>query len=337
MLTPRIKMVLKCIVDEFIQTAEPVSSKVLVDKYHLPYSSATIRNDMGVLEDLGYIEKPYSSSGRVPSTYGYKYYCEYLLEHKVDDDIKYAIESIFKNRSLSIEEAIYESCEIVSEMTKLTTGVLGPDCSNSRLEHIKLFQIDDKSAVCVFITDNGHTESKKFSFNTIVSLSDIDKCVEILNERLKGSLVSELSEKLTLIKPILSTKVKKYEVLFNAFISAFAKFTSDNVYFSKNNSIVYQPEFNDVEKLKQLMRIMENELVWKNFRSSKLDLVLKNGVNSQMAWIDDVAVISNKIQVNGNDAGEIMVLGPSRMEYNKIVGLLGYISNVINEIYKSED
>lgn len=333
-LTKRRIEIFKCIVEEFIDTAEPVSSKTLVEKYRLPYSSATIRNDMSILEEYGFIEKPYTSSGRVPSTSGYRFYCENLLEKQLDDEAKNAITSIFKGRALSLEDAIKESCEIVSQMTNLTSGVLGPDASNLKLKHIKLFRIDDENAVCVLITDNGHAESRNFKFSSSVSIDDIEVCVDILNERLQGSYVNELYQKLEYIRPLLSSKVKRHEILFNAFAAAFIKFASDNVYFSNINNIMYQPEFSDIEKLKKIMMMMENQLIWKKVRDDNLQLSIVNDDGSKVVWFDDLAVITRKISINGYDEGELMVVGPSRMKYDKVVGLLNYIGNEIGKMYK---
>ena len=169
-LTQRMVDILKAIVDEFVSTAEPVGSKTLVDKYNLPYSSATIRNDMATLESLGYLEKPHTSAGRIPSNKGYQYYCENLLKKDMDEDVKYALANIFDKRTANIEDAIKESCKIVSEMTNLATGMLGPDAKNQTLERIKVFQIDSRMAVCVFITNTGHTENKTFNFPSPLNL-----------------------------------------------------------------------------------------------------------------------------------------------------------------------
>ena len=124
MLTPRRIEIFKAIVDEFVQTAEPVGSKTLMEKYQLPYSSATIRNDMMVLEEMGLLEKTHTSSGRVPSTKGYKFYCEHLMEHRVDNQLEVAVRQQLASKPLNLDDAIRESCNILSQMTNLTSGVL---------------------------------------------------------------------------------------------------------------------------------------------------------------------------------------------------------------------
>ena len=246
-LTQRMVEILKAIVDEFVATAEPVGSKTLVDKYGLPYSSATIRNDMAALETMGYLEKPHTSAGRIPSNKGYQYYCEHLLKKDMDDEIKYALANIFDRRSANIEDAIKESCRIVSEMTNLASGMLGPDSKNQTLEHIKVFQIDPKTAVCVFITNTGHTENKTFNFQDEVTIDDIETCTDILNDRLKGTYIHELPEKLESLRPILTKSVQRFEMLYNAFAGAFVKFASETLYFDGTSNMMYQPEYADVE------------------------------------------------------------------------------------------
>ncbi|MBQ1533985.1 MAG: heat-inducible transcription repressor HrcA, partial [Erysipelotrichaceae bacterium] len=263
-LTQRMVDILRAIVDEFVSTAEPVGSKTLVDKYDLPYSSATIRNDMAALESMGYLEKPHTSAGRIPSNKGYQYYCEHLLKKDMDDEVKYALSNIFDRRSANIEDAIKESCRIVSEMTKLASGMLGPDAKNQTLEHIKVFQIDPKTAVCVFISNTGHTENKTFNFQDEVPIEDIQTCTDILNDRLKGTPIQDLPEKLESLKPILTKSVQRFEMLYNAFAGAFVKFASETLYFDGTTNMMYQPEYADIEKLKELTKFFDDSRLFRS-------------------------------------------------------------------------
>ena len=123
----RSDQILKFIVEYFIKTAQPVGSQTIIDEYHLPYSSATIRNEMFALEKMGLIEKTHSSSGRVPSAQGYKYYCEKLRDNSVDEELKYSLQQVLQEKTKSVEEVIKASCEILSHMTSLVSVVMGPD------------------------------------------------------------------------------------------------------------------------------------------------------------------------------------------------------------------
>ena len=337
-LTQRMVDILRAIVDEFVSTAEPVGSKTLVDKYGLPYSSATIRNDMATLESLGYLEKPHTSAGRIPSNKGYQYYCEHLLKKDMDEEVKYALSNIFDRRSANIEDAIKESCRIVSEMTNLASGMLGPDASNQTLEHIKVFQIDPKTAVCVFITNTGHTENKTFNFQDAVTIEDIETCTDILNDRLKGTPIYTLPERLESLKPVLTKSVQRFEMLYNAFAGAFVKFASETLYFDGTSNMMYQPEYADIEKLKQLTKFFDDSKLFRSLvdrQTGENDVVAVTPKGTELVWKDDIAIVSNEIRIsdNPNDNARLMVVGPRRMEYSRVVNLLDFICKEIEEMF----
>jgi len=338
MLTGRMVEILKAIVDEFVATAEPVGSKTLVEKYGLPYSSATIRNDMATLESLGYLEKPHTSAGRIPSNKGYQYYCQYLLKKDVDEEVKYALANIFDKRSANIEDAIKESCRIVSEMTNLASGMLGPDAKNQTLEHIKVFQIDPKTAVCVFITNTGHTENKTFNFADEVTIEDIETCTDILNDRLKGTYIHDLVEKLESLKPILTKSVQRFEMLYKAFAGAFVKFASETLYFDGTSNMLYQPEYADIEKLKQMTKFFDDSKLFRNLidnHTGESNVVAITPQGTELVWKDDIAIVSSEIKISDNpkDNARLMVVGPRRMEYNRVVNLLDFICKEIENMF----
>lgn len=337
-LTQRMVEILRTIVDDFVSTAEPVGSKTLVEKYGLPYSSATIRNDMAALEAMGYLEKPHTSAGRIPSNKGYQYYCEHLLKKDMDDEVKYALANIFDKRSANIEDAIKESCKIVSEMTNLASGMLGPDAKNQTLEHIKVFQIDPKTAVCVFITNTGYTENKTFNFQDEVTIDDIQTCTDILNDRLKGTLIYELPEKLESLKPILTKSIQRFEMLYNAFAGAFVKFASETLYFDGTNNMMYQPEYADVEKLKELTRFFDDSKLFRSLvdkQTGGSDVVAITPKGTELVWKDDIAIVSSEIKIsdNPNENARLMVVGPRRMEYSRVVNLLDFICKEIEDMF----
>ena len=295
---------------------------------------------MATLEMMGYLEKPHTSAGRIPSNKGYQFYCEHLIEKDDNEEVKYALSNIFTRESMNIEDAIKESCRVISDMTNLASGVLGPDANGQKLEHIKLFPIDSKSAVCVFITDIGHTENKIFNFQDEVSLEDIKNCTDILNDRLRGTQINNLKTKLESIKPILTQSVKRHEMLFNAFYGAFVKFASDTLYFSGTSNMMYQPEFSDIEKLKEFMKLVDDSTLFRQLldhsdnteKSNTLALKTKSGTD--LVWMDDIAVVSSDIRIGDNESAKLMVVGPNRMQYDRILSLLDFISKEIEKIYK---
>ena len=330
MLTPRQELILKAIVEEFIKSAEPVGSKLLVEKYNLDYSSATIRNEMNYLESIDLLEKTHTSSGRVPSTKGYRYYVEHLMDKEVLQEDKYEIQALLDN-NVPIEDVIQRSCEILSNMTNLTSVVLGPDANKQTLAHIKLFPLDNNSAVAVFITDQGHTENKTFRFEDQITIEDIQTCTNILNDRLVGTPISDIVEKMNELKPILAHSVQRHEALVNAFMQAFVKFASENVYYSGASNMLYQPEFADIEKMRSIMKMLEDSKLWRSLgnNDNRLKLTTTDDKN-QLVWFDDMAVVSSTFRV-GDEEGKLMVVGPSRMDYNRIVSVLDFAAEFIEK------
>lgn len=338
-MTQRMIDILKAIVDEFVATAEPVGSKTLVDKYRLPYSSATIRNDMATLEQMGFLEKPHTSAGRIPSNKGYQFYCEHLLEKNVDDEVKFAISNIFSNSQMNIEDALKESCKMISDMTQLTSGMLGPDASSQTLRHLDVYPLDEKNAVCIFVTNTGHTENKTFRFKDEVTAEDIKKCSEILNDRLVGTPVNELGDKLQGLKPIMAQQIKRHEMLFNAFLGAFTRFATEHLYSYGTSNMMYQPEYSDLQKLQELVKVIDNPEMMRQLSQHSPDgddVLALTPAGTEMMWKDEMAIITSEVKMGRkpDDKARIMVVGPRRMEYNKVVSLMDFVSRQIEELYK---
>ena len=337
MLTNRQISIFKAIVDEFTRTAEPVGSKRLMDLLEFTCSSATIRNEMAALEDVGLLEKTHTSSGRIPSSKGYRFYVEHLMEKQLDEGVKNSLQEVFKERHYSMDEIVKKSCDILSQMTSLTSVVLGPESKYQTLQHIQLFPLTERSAVAVFITDHGHTENKTFHFNTEVSIDDIKTCCNLLNDKLSGTPINEVVERMQEIEPLLASHVARHEVLFETFVSAFMKFDTEHVYCSGKTNMLYQPEFADIEKLKELMKMLEDSSLFRQIANHEGNMAIEIGGENELIHMNDVAVVSSKFKVNDNEEGELMIVGPTRMQYSRVVALMEYMSKVLEDLYRQEE
>lgn len=333
----RRELILKYIVEEFIKTANPIGSHTLINQYNLPYSSATVRNEMLALEMEGYLEKPHTSSGRIPSSKGYRYYIDYLREKSLDDEFKHQIQTVISNRTMQLEEVIKHSCEILSQMTNLTSIMLGPDAHSEHLTKIRLIPINETSSVCVFITDKGYVEHRTFNIPHNVSLKDMENCVEILNNRLVGTPIMEVVEKINLLKPIIEDKVQQHEILFKSFMEAFLNFTTERVAVYGKENILEMPEFtNDLKKLKSLIGLLEKDEIWKNL-SNRDGIVVKIGTENTIGALKEASVITTTINVAGKERGTIALIGPTRMDYDRVIEAVNYVSEKINELLEGDD
>lgn len=337
----RSDLILKYIVEYFVKTATPVGSNTLLENYDLPYSSATIRNEMVHLENLGYIEKPHFSAGRVPSTQGYRYYVKYLRDSSskdVDEELKNQLAVILDQRSKSIDEVIKESCEILSHMTNLATIVLGPGADEEHLASIQLIPLSQTSATAVFVTDKGYVENKTFIFDNDVSLTDVKKCVDLINERTTGTPISGLIEKMQAIKPLIENMIHANDAIYRAFAEAFLKFTSERISSYGKENLLDQPEFNsDLEKFKKMSKFIDSPEKLRNVIDENEELDVRIGKDEDGNGLDDVAFVSKKISIGKDHEGTITLVGPTRMDYDKIVKSLEYLAEQLAEIYSDDD
>ena len=325
MIGERQKSILKSIVEEYIKTARPVGSKSLCKKFKC--SSATIRNDMLNLEELGYLEKQHISSGRIPSEKGYRYYVDYLMEpKKISGEDMLKLQTIFSNNELNLTSAIEKSLEIISDITNYTSVVLGKASSDNNLQKVELIPINEETIVAIVITDKGIVENKQVSLSESVDMSEITKTSEILNKMLVGTPIDEVSSRLEFeIKPIISNYVKNYEVLYNAFYEAFSNFaTKESVKWRGKANILKQPEFSNVDDVKNIVSKFESKEVVNKIEGTDDEVKIYIGKESE--FDDNVTVIKTKLRLNGEDMS-IAVIGPKRMEYGKVVTMLEFIKD----------
>ncbi len=326
---------LKAIVESYIKTVKPIGSKSLCKKFGC--SSATIRNEMAELERLGFIEKNHISSGRIPSEAGYKYYVEYLMKPKEltgEDVLK--LQTIFKNNELELSDAINKTVEIISELTNYTSIILGKSSSENTLKQVSVIPITDNKIVALVCTDKGIVENKQFLLEKESEINEIVKTSEIINKMLVGTPINEVGKRLEFeIKPIISRQIKQYEAVYNIFADAFNDFLnkSHNVYFGGKTKIFDEPEYNNVLEIKQLASKFEDKDFIKRIEEDSEDASgeVKIYIGEENEFDPNVTIIKSKYRLNGEE-GTIAIVGPKRMEYDRVVGLLSYLQKEFNEM-----
>ena len=328
MLNDRRRNILKIIVEDYIKTARPVGSGYVAKK--LNCSSATVRNEMMYLEEVGLLEKTHISSGRVPSEKGYRYYVDELMTPKDmtgEDMLK--LQTIFKNNTLVLSDVIKKSIEIVTEITNYTSVVLGNTSSINRLKKVEVIPLGDNKIITMIITDKGHVEHKMMIIPSNISSLEVKQTVDLINKLLIGTPIDEISSKLEFeVKPIIPRFVKEHEVLYDAFYNAFNEFStrSSDVQFIGKNNFLKQPEFNNIEKVKEILNNFED--IDKVSKMEEEDNGINIYIGNESELSPDVAVIKTKYNYNGEE-GTIAIIGPKRMEYDKVVTLLDYLKSYI--------
>jgi len=326
----RKKELLKEIVENYVKTVKPVGSKSLCKK--LNCSSATIRNEMAILENMGYIEKNHISSGRIPSELGYRYYVENLMQPKDltgEDMLK--LQTIFSNKELQVSDAVAKCMEIISDLTNYTSVVLGKNSNDNLLQQINIITLDANKVVAIVCTDKGVVENKQFILPTNTDVFEIVRTSEMINKMLIGTPINKVAEKLEFeIKPIIAKKIKDYETVYNIFYDAFNDFLmhNSNIHVSGRVNLLKEPEYDNTEDIKRIASKLEDESFREMVNNIDGNEELKIYIGKDSNFDDNVTVIKRKYK-SGGEEGTIAIIGPKRMEYERVVSLLNYMIDKI--------
>ncbi len=342
LLTDRQFLILQVIVDDFIQSAQPVGSRSLSKKEGISLSSATIRNEMADLEEMGFIEKTHTSSGRVPSEKGYRYYVDHMLSPQVltQHDI-YVIQSIFAEKIVEFEKIIQRSASILSDLTNYTSIALGPAVSVNKLKKIQIIALNKETAVAIFVTDTGHVENKMFSLPPSIDAGDLEKTVNILNDRLNGVPLEELNDKIYKeVAMLLKQHIHNYDVLFHSIAQLFKMPITEKLFFGGKTNMFRQPEFHDIAKIRDLMTMIDQEeWISKCIRNNSKGIHVKIGRENNNKIMEECSLITATYSVGEEKLGSIAILGPTRMEYSRVISLLQLLSKdltvVLTKLYQN--
>lgn len=332
MLDDRKKRVLQAIVEEYINTAEPVSSSSISNKYDLNCSSATIRNEMADLDKSGYLEKVHTSSGRIPSAKGYRYYVDELLK---DDNIsleevKY-ISNKLETKVHEIEDLTKITANTISEITHYTTVTIGPKTEEQIIQEIKFVLLGARMLLAIIMTDTGMVKETIIKFDEDINDKQIETLNYMFNNKLKGEpikkidkpleeyLFEEMEDMVKVIKPII-TQIKK--VLFE----------DSQIYLEGARNELDLPEFNSLQVAKNFMNILDRRELMEDMLNSGFaeDINVYIGEENEKEELRDFSVVTFKHKVGNKDIGTIGIIGPKRMDYSKVISVMKYISKKLN-------
>lgn len=329
MLTERQRMILNAIVDDYIRSAEPVGSRSISKRGDVAFSPATIRNEMADLEDLGFLEQPHTSAGRVPSTKGYRYYVDHLVKIGEVNDLELErIRMFLADKMNLMEQVIQHSAMILSNLTNYTSIVLGPEIFSNSLKHFQLIPLNEDTAVAIVVTNTGHVENRTVSIPPGMDMSEMEKVIRILNMKLAGVPLTRLRSQLySEVGAELGRYVTHCEQLLDVLDNALAREGDQRVYVSGTTNMLTQPEFKDVDKVKLLLDLFDETPTLMKLVSSLPDgIQVKIGSENGHQAISNCSLITASYSLDGQSLGTIGILGPTRMEYGKVISLLDVLS-----------
>ena len=339
LLNDRKKLILQAVIEEYINTAEPVSSGTLVEKYGLEFSSATIRNDMADLEKEGYLEKPHTSAGRIPSVKGYRFYVDELLndENISLDEIQY-IKTQLETKVNEMEDLTKITTNTISDITHYATVAIGPNSNNNLIKDIKFILLGERMLMAVILTENGAIKETIIKYDEDINQNQVDGLNYTFNNKLRGKplekidkpmeeyILSTMSDQVNVIKPIIGQLNKAIE-------------ESDKIYLKGANNVFDFPEFEKIDTAKNFLSILDTKEQMLEVLNSGFakDINVYIGEENEKEELKDLSIVTFKHTVAGKDLGTIGIIGPKRMNYSKVISIMKYISKRLNENLNDEE
>lgn len=336
MLDNRKRKILQAIVEEYIETAEPVSSKSLVEKHGIDFSSATIRNDMAELEKIGLLDKPHTSAGRVPSAQGYRYYVDQLLDYNdiSIQEIKY-IQSQLETKVNQIEDLTKIATSTLSEVTHYTSVGIGPKVSSQNIEEVKFVLLGSKLLMAVILTENGLIKETIIKFDEDITQDQVDTLTYLFNNKLKGQPLSQINQP---IEDYMHSEMSNILKVVKPVLEQLSKAINEEipVYMEGANKSFEFPEFRSLDIAKNFVNILSAD------KTKKMIDILNSGENEDEINVyigdenidealKDFSIITFKHKEKGKDLGTIAIIGPTRMDYSKVISAMKYISKKLCE------
>lgn len=334
MLTDRQLLILQTIIDDFIETAHPIGSRAISKKDGITISAATIRNVMADLEDMELLEKTHTSSGRVPSEKGYRYYVDHIISPTIKEIEGSIIRDIIQDDMFEYEQIVQMSADVLSQLTNYTTLILGENVENTTLKQIQIITLSPQTAVAILVTNSGHVEHKSFSIPPGVEVNDLEKMVNILNDRLSGVPITQLPYKLeTEVYELLKKHLNHHEKMYD-YLKTIMRYDEDiKLYVGGQSNILIQPEFQDVDKIYGFYNMMEDEAAMIDLlRAKENGLNVTIGNENENEAIKHFSLITSSYTLGLGQRGTIALIGPTRMEYRKVITLLKGLSTEMSEL-----
>ncbi len=335
----RKKQVLCAIITDYIATAEPVGSRAVAKKYNLGVSPATIRNVMSDLEELGYIEQPHTSAGRKPSDKGYRYYVDCLMEkEQLSDEEMSTIHAALALGLRQADQFMRQCCQIISKLTNYTTLMILPNPTQGRLERLQLLPVNEIQVLLVIISNLGQVRHRLLNLPEPLTRQQISHLEAVLQENLRGVEISQLSG--ILLRDVIGAVNRQQQLLaqtMDLMEQVLLQQTEETVFSAGAFTMLNQPEFKDVDKIKNIFSLLEEENKVKEMfpQVTAADGVqVAIGEEMKEEEVKDCSMVVSTYGAKGETYGTIGILGPTRMSYAKTISLVEFIAAELSDLLR---
>ena len=337
MLIDRQVLILQSIVENFITTNQPIGSKQLAQS--IDFSSATIRNDMSKLEKEGLIKKTHISSGRVPSEKGYRYYVDYIKkDYELTSSESEKLKELMSDKYVSEDNYLEKNAIVLSDLTDCTAVILAPTKADRRINKVEVILLSSRSILVILVTNIGEVFQQNYKLDADFSAEDIAEVNKLLQTYFYD--VDMATAHVIIhgeLEKYLKTKVNNYDMIVVALNRLLQNKIKKTVALGGKYNLLKQPDIDNVEKLKEVVSLLEDdkivELLDHNVEVTDSDTCIKIGKELELENIADLSLVSSKYNTSKGQ-GVIAVFGPKRMDYSKIMTLIGCVRDNLNNNLK---
>lgn len=332
-LSDRKLRILRAIIDDYIDTGIPVGSRTLSKKPDLEYSPATIRNEMADLEEMGFLYQPHTSAGRTPSDMAYRLYVDRLMHiGDITKDEAIFIRNYFDTRIGEIGEVLNSAAKALSDATKHISMVTAPNMESVKLRRIQIVGITETKALLIFVTDNGLVQDKMITIPVAMDTRQLEMLSNMLTDRVHNASLKEAEEiiKGSCMDALLEQRSVMGEVLDAINVNREKK----ELVFGGAQNIFNYPEYKDVNKAQHFLQLLETKDMMYQVMSNATDLEFSIRIGKENPYDDfkDMSIVTATYKVGGEQIGSFGVIGPTRMDYARVLSVLNYVGMSLSDI-----
>lgn len=338
-LDERKRIILESIIKDYVETAEPVGSRSVVKKHALNVSAATVRNEMADLEEMGYLEQPHTSAGRIPSQLGYRYYVDYMMEKESlgEEEIE-LLHNILRENSHEWSRIVENIGHFMAQITSYTSFIIVPSVALSQFRYMQVVPIEKTKALVILVTDLGVIMHRKIDIPDSATNEDLQIIGKAFNRVFEGKRLRDLGRSdLKMLRNDLRRRRQIIDRTLDAIDLLLQNSGEDRVIISGVLNILNEPEFKDMEKLKKILTILEEDGMLLNIIPQDVgdEVLIRIGNENKADDIKEMSLVLAGYNTAG-EMGRIGVIGPVRMEYWKAAGTVESLSKIVEDLIKDK-
>ena len=328
-------LILQAIIDDYILTALPVGSRTISRKSGVGYSPATIRNEMSDLEELGYLAQPHTSAGRVPSYKAYRLYVDHLMKTvKLSPDERERMHEHLVDKSKRVEGVIRAAANVLSDATKYTSMIVAPKLGTLRIKHVQLVPVAERTALMIIVTSAGIVKDTVINIPDDLDADELYSISRMLTQKLADQPLEGVRQAFA---EILRDTVDNRRLLGEALMVIERRLESEDqadVIIGGSSNLLGYPEYADINKARNFLTVLESKDTIRRLlsRDGGMEVSIRIGPENQVPELDDCSIVTASYRVGDHSNGTLGIIGPTRMNYNRVISVLDFMSRALSDV-----